>query len=67
MSRVSFRAGVVLTSGTGLIRPIHSDWLWPLQEIVLNKTGIEARPPIILTLVDITKTQIEWHEVQKLT
>ena len=64
MTELSFRAGVTLTSGTGFVRPIHYQSSWPLQKIVLNESGIEARTPFVLAPLGFSMEFIEWETVQ---
>ena len=64
MTELSFRAGVTLTSGTGFVRPIHYQSSWPLQKIVLNESGIEARAPFVLARLGFSMEFIEWETVQ---
>jgi hypothetical protein len=64
MKELSFRAGVTLTSGNGLLRPIHHQSSWPLEKIVLNESGIEARAPFVLARLGFSMEFIEWERVQ---
>jgi hypothetical protein len=64
MRLVSFRAGVILTSGTGLLRPVHFECSWPLQKIDLSETGVQCSPSTILSRLGFSIETIRWEDMQ---
>jgi hypothetical protein len=64
MRLVSFRAGVILTSGTGFLRPVHFQCSWPLQRIDLIETGVQCSPSTILSRIGFSIETIRWEEMQ---
>jgi hypothetical protein len=64
MRLVSFRAGVVLTSGTGFLRPVHFECSWPLQKIDLSETGLKCSPLTILSRIGFSMEPVRWEDMQ---
>jgi hypothetical protein len=64
MRLVSFRAGVILTSGTGFLRPIHFQCSWPLQRIELSETGVQCSPATLLSRLGFSMEMVTWENMQ---
>lgn len=66
MKKLSFRAGMTLTSGTGFFQPIHFQYSWPLQKILIEDDGIIICPSMIHALVRSSFERVTWEEVKEI-